>query len=274
MPSREEVASLRVGDRSFAEIAEIVKNQPSQFMGVGNYPPDKDQRYCRFFDLSDCLKSVVFMHWGLWEAGAEASSVLQAGTDIAVDYFYGDYVRWPDYAECMERRPDNDNLEWAEVFRDGLFLGLLAGDDSACSRLAEWVTPDLPYDEAFYDLTPADNAWLKLVSFLIRGVSFDRAECQPLIESIAKARTKRAKLLLEPLVAIEQADQDSLLPAMAAWMRHYLKREFAKEMFPDYVTIEGSIVTALAKRKGMSLEGLPGDLLSAIVTRKSLGIEG
>jgi hypothetical protein len=242
-----------------------------RFRGLGNYTVPDGQVVHRERDTGIVFKSLVGKHLGVdYQSVEEIAQLLVAGIEISVDYFYGDYLLDPKWAEQMSKQPDNEYLSWLEVFQNGSLFCLLGNDDENLRRLAQWVEPSLPPNETPYLYSVQDNSYQKLLAeFLATGTTTSKQ----LRSDVENSRKRRPKLLLSCLDAIEAKDEMQFSKHFKSYLNHFLKSEFYDGGLPCYASIQGTILWHVAARNGINVSDLSEKQHATIITRESLGIE-
>lgn len=236
-----------------------------RFRGVGNYPPEKNQPFIRKGDLMYCLDVVLYRHLQLPIGSTDVARFVREGAQIAVDYFYGDWMKLDkDYADMMRKSPKNEDLSWYKMYRDGLFLAFLAEDAGAERKLLEWIEPKLPFDESSLLVTVHDNNVHKLLAEYLKD---GEVSSKGLERKTQACKKRRPKLLLACFDAIRAGDEKAFGAAMKKYLSYFIKSEFG---LTSFISIDGSIFWHVAQRAGLDATGLSDREQALIVTRESL----
>ncbi len=239
------------------------------FLGQGNYD-GMVQVLARKFDVMYCVEVAVYQHFGVdvqHLGGVE--KYLKEGLKISLDYFFGDYIEQDENSRFrMLKEPSNENISWFEVYRDGLFLSLLANDSDAEQKLVGYIEPWLPFDESSYLVSVYDNGYHKLLAeYLKEGDIVTTA----LAGEVENCKKKRPKLLMGCLNAIRNKDAKAFASSLKSFLDYFIKSELG-EKITTYFSIEGSILWHVAQRAGIEPTGLTDKQMALIMTRKSLGL--
>ena len=242
----------------------------SRYRGLGNYPPEKSQLLMRGRDIRYCYELATFKHLQLDIGSIDIEEYLEEGARVAVDYFYGDYLKKNrDAAYAMKKSPRNNDLSWFSVYRYGLFLSFLSQDVESEHKLIDWIEPSLPFDESMHLVTAQDNDYHKL---LAEFIEHDELITKKLVASIQKCRKQRPKLLLACLTALQKRDDKGFVSNLKKFLDYYFKREFGEEGIDSYFSIEASILWFLAEWLDLVPAGLTEKQSALIMTRETLGL--
>jgi len=240
------------------------------FYGLGNYRPNWNQTAIRCGDVHMCVCVCLFQHFGFNIAHlGTLEKFLSEGSAIAIDFFFGDYLKDEKWARNQEKSPDG-GLSWFEEYRDGLFLSMISENTEAEAKLTGWIEPWLPRDESSYLVTEHENHYHKLLAEYLK---FGEIKSQHLREEFKSCRKKRPKLLYACLTALLEKDPQSFSAALSKFLDHYLKSDF-REAITTYFSIEASILCHIAKRAGIEPTGLNEKQTALIITRETLGLAG
>ncbi|MGL4513381.1 MAG: hypothetical protein ACRCT8_09850 [Lacipirellulaceae bacterium] len=241
-----------------------------RFNGLEGYPTPCDPVAARYFDVTASLDLCVLTHLEVGATGFDLQYYIKQGVRVAVDYFYGDYLRTDEKAaRMMCKAPDNESLSWCEVHREGLLLAILAEDPEAERRLVEWVEPWLPFDGGGYAVKPEDNAFHKLLAEHLREGRF---VTPALREAILAKRSKRPKLLLACLEAVQAGDGVAFAKGFREYLAYFLKSDFDQRGFESLFSVDGSILVEVARRAGIEPTGLSEKESALLMTRQTLGL--
>lgn len=197
--------------------------------------------------------------WADWRASARHAAAL------AEPYFYGPlrdgYKKWPDEEPLLTREQARAKLEWIRVYRTCLLCALLVDDESSLSRVLAWPDTDLPVDDDLGDLTAMDNKYHIYLAMRLRGDPL--AKFEPVAKVVRTGKRPRAALLLESAEAALVGDE----ALYAEKLKHVLSN-WRKTLKPDefrVVSIEGSILWHVARRRGLALPELPEKLADLVL---------
>ncbi|MGL4513383.1 MAG: hypothetical protein ACRCT8_09860 [Lacipirellulaceae bacterium] len=250
------------------ETVEFVERALRYFRGVGNYPTDKNQVSMRQGDVSAALELCLLVHLEVGATGFDLRHYVEQGSLVAIDYFYGEYLRTDEDAARMMRKAPDSTLDWFVVCHRGLLLAMLAQDREAERRLLEWVEPWLPFDDSG-KATPEDDAYLKLLAEHLREGRF---VTMPLRDAIVANRSKRPKLLLACLEAVQAGDGVAFAKGFREYLAYFLKSDFGDGGFTGRFSVDGSILVEVARRAGIEPTGLSEKESALLMTRQTLGL--
>ena len=242
-----------------------------RFRGNGNYNEVPSQVHARERDLTRCICVAVCGPFGVdvGHLGSVDHYVSEAAR-IAVDFFYGEYLKDEKWARNQEKSAENEFLHWFEVYRDGLLMSFLAKDLDAEKKLVDWIEPWLPFDESSYLLTRYDNDYHKLLAEYLKTGNIISVDLQ---EGIANSKKKRPRELLACLQAIRDRDEAALGKHAKDYLTWFLKTDGFGRRITTYFSVEGSLLREVAQRAGMELVGLNDKQTALIMTRRTLGLE-
>ena len=254
-------------DVSAEDVAQSLRHySEGDFIGLGNYPPEKNQIYMRLRDMQISINVAVFRHLGYDIPDGDIDRIVKVGPAIAIDYFYGTYF---DNRDGFPRAMGKRSGGWLEVYRNGLLLALILCDEETVCKLTDWIDPTLPFDETSHILTVHDNNYHKLLAEFLRPWD---AISHNLRESFTQCKLKRPKLLLDCLGSICANDSVKFSSSLADFLIYYKKTQFNKGGFDSLFSIEGSILWHVANRAGIDLKELSQKQSALIMNRESLGL--
>lgn len=137
-----------------------------------------------------------------------------------------------------------------------LLCALLVDDENSISRVIAWPDVDLPVDDALGDLTSADNKYHIYLAMRLRGDPPEKFKS--VAEAIRAGKRPRALLLLNAADALLTNDA----PLFAEHLKHVVSnwRKTIERNTAPRVSIEGSILWHVARRRGVALPELPEKL--------------
>lgn len=245
----------------------------------------------RLFRITDPTKIAVLKHLGVTlpdEGLADWEPLTRETPKLSGQFFYGnwrdEFVNWEDdgnlpdptkpwlksgpltVAECR------DQLGWIDILRHGLFWALFFDDAEQLAKLVAWPDTDLREDEGLDDLTKADCDYYVMLCKWLRGKPFDPDG--PLTASIHSGTKKRPKLLLVTLRAIVRGDGPAYGKAMLDHLKHYQKSGFHTRSIRRCVSLDGSILWQVARRRGLPQPALPEALEHLVLSHATLPVRG
>jgi hypothetical protein len=241
----------------------------SSHHGLKNYRPEQSQLDVRLFDVWDCPKFASYKHLGFDIGAMDVGQLINEGAEIAVDYFYGDFLQTNTNVAFRQRKaPDNNSLSWFDVYRDGLFLTYLAKNDMARRKMIEWIEPWLPFDSGSYFVTVHDNNYHKLLAEFLRDGKITSHELE---QEFGKCRKTGPKLMFACLTAIRENNAEAIALPLKKLLDNYLKTDYYKGS-STLSCAEGSIIWHVARDAGLDVNGLSEKQAALIMTRESLGL--
>lgn len=243
---------------------EILSIPGKGFQGVGNYPKNFGTA-AREFDIHRALNAGAIRHLRFPSAPA-ADKYLDAGVDVAMDLFFGDW--WPQLYSSEEEK--NDDIGWFGTFPWSLLLALLRNRYDEATRLCSWCHVEM---EPEYQGTLEPE--VGYIYLLIAGLMADSASSAStkLREKITQCRLKRPQLLLLLLDAVTETKQEAFEEAMLKSMKHFSKSCPRSEIGGDFVSLLAlpqSILNMVARHRGMVSCELTANLQGHIITPESL----
>ena len=185
---------------------------------------------------------------------------------VAEGYFFGDWrVGYRRFATDppLTREKARDELPWMDPYREGLLLALFADDEAGIERVTSWPGDDLPHDEGTLDLPAVYTTYHVHLARLLRN-----APAGELSASATKLHDKannRAAALVAAMEAAFAGDVAALTHALRQHLTSYRKRSFRVNRMDAAISIEGSILWHVARRRGLKLPDLPEKLADLIL---------
>lgn len=179
---------------------------------------------------------------------------IEAGV-LAEHYFYGDWresYRRFSYETPMTREEARRKLPWIDAYRAGLLLALLVDDERGIDRVTSWPGGDLPADEGTFDLPAAYAQYhIHLARALRTGTASSGA-------SFADLRRPggRVRPLAEAVDAALTGNAEAFGRALKEHLTGYRKSVFRLNRPDAIISIEGSILWHIARRRGLQLPDL------------------
>jgi hypothetical protein len=146
--------------------------------------------------------------------------------------------------------------------RNALAVALCLGDDAATDRLLEWPGRDLGFDEGYWDRTRADNAYQIWLASRLRGEPAESTA--DLLEQALGSKRKRPKLLAATAQALLAGDSAGFTRSLTAYLRYYRTSELNPQLVRIAMSVEGTALWHLARRRGLEVGGIPEDLMLLI----------
>jgi hypothetical protein len=153
-------------------------------------------------------------------------------------------------------------LSWLDAYCLGLALALCLGDEAATDRLLEWPGRDLGFDEGFRDKTRADNAYQIWLASRLRGEPEESTA--DLLEQALGSKRKRPKLLAPTAQALLAGDSAGFTRSLTACLRNYRTSELDPRLVRTAMSVEGTALWHLARRRGLEVGKIPEDLMLLI----------
>jgi hypothetical protein len=200
------------------------------------------------------------------------------GVDVAIDYFFGPWLKEPLPGFATADKHDLDRreyLHWFDAFSVGLLLAMLAGRWDDVARLCGWVEVDMTPDWVNDELQPAGaQVYITIASGLRPEPMSGIAELEA---NIARSRTKRPRLLLAAWQAARAGDQRAFNDAIGKCLKHFDKWYVANinepRAIPDWIAQHESVICLAARRLGIQVPELPERLAAMLISRESLGFD-
>ena len=198
--------------------------------------------------------------------GGWRHSAADAGV-VAADYFFGEWRGgYRSFADDppLTRESARRELPWMDPYREALLLTLLIDDDRGIERVTSWPGDDLRHDEGTLDLPAMFTTYHIHLARLLRN-----APAAELAASSAKLRDQPGNRIAALLAAVEAAftgDAAAFAKALKQHLTSYRKHTFRVGRMDAAISIEGSILWHVARRRGLALPELP-EKLSDIVLR-------
>lgn len=199
-------------------------------------------------------------------AGGWHSYASDAGL-VAEDYFYGAwrvaYRRFEDEPPLTQEGARQE-LPWIDAYREGLLLTLLIDDERGIERVTSWPDDDLRPDEGTLDLPAMYTAYHTHLARLLRN-----APAAELAKSSAKIRGQKSNRIDALVAALEAAfagDAAAFATALKKHLTSYRNNTFRINRMDAAISMEGSILWHVARRRCLMLPDLP-EKLSDIVLK-------
>lgn len=240
-------------------------NRLRRFIGLGNYPAHKNQRYLRQKDISAAVRSILFSYFG-YESKEHTRVRAIDGFEVALDLFFGDW--WQVEKERWDTAQEkNESLHWYEPFVFGVFMGTLAGQWQELRRLCTWITDKSK--ESFFGSFDIDLASIMILFAEFFGEK-EIAGSVEIRESIVGGRNKRAKHLLRLLNAINERNQDefseTVCQLLAMFSKSCPKSNFAS--FMDVTALIESSFVNVGILNGLHLPDIEAQLKAFLVLKE------
>ena len=217
-------------------------------------------------------------------------------------FFFGPWRdRFTYLGEQFNRERARAELPWIGCYREGLAVALSLGDWASADRLLEWPDSDLRFDEGSDDRTREDNAYQIWLALRLRGEQGNRVSAQRDVanrqlrregdlsaakalrqvktllpntdaisaavfqrEAIARGSRRRPKMLLAAAEALLAGNPVEMSKALTAYLRHYRQREIRPNRVDFGVSLDGTILWHLARRRQLPAPELSEDLMALI----------
>lgn len=234
-----------------------------------DYP---NRPFIRSINIFECLSFLVLRHLEFRAKEENVVRALQTGTDIVLDFFFGDWMEgeYANYFDPNSFDPE-DEMDWLAGFWSGLLFSYLKNDESTCLKLSERIRDDFLHDETTREMLKEDTYFYILLAYFLSERRSEReAELEAAIE---KARGKRAKMLLGCLKSLRAQDAEKFGEQFGLYLKRFLTVEMKGRYNSDYISIEGSILWHAARTRGLALPTLPEKQQALIITRETLGLD-
>ena len=208
----------------------------------------------------------VVLAYYLLEERKKAREHAMALVQEAEDYLSGDWresyidTRWvensehPDggYRENFKLGRDGcrRELQWMEVFRDGLLWALYLDDLTTARRIAEYPCDDVPEQE--FDFGPPDKAWRAVAASLLLGRH--RSEWEMQARTIERARAKMPRLLMGALDAASRGDSNQFGKMIRYSIRHHVRNKSNDHDLSNKLALNTSVVMQVGRTLGVSAQ--------------------
>jgi len=251
-------------------VKEWAKTYVRRFEWFDGYDPQDDQQSVRRFDVHGVVGLMALRHLG-YDIGVDPKKYLNAGVDVAIDYFCGDWWKGDkDLEKRMDKSKKKRGLEWYEVFTDGLLLALLSQRWKDVEKLCDWVEADIVADANCAD---EDNE--HEVESVYKSVAASlRKRPMPGIEKVeSKARKsplERTRLLFAAWDAAKQKDQPAFEEAIVKSLKHYEKRYGKGRIARYWIAQHQSVVIMAARRLKLKQPELPEELRARIICPETI----
>ena len=194
--------------------------------------------------------------------------LLEQVVSLAVGYFSGDWRRRGPVFSGEPATPERvrEKARWFGELRLGLLAALLLGDEAGGRRLCEYADFDLP----LADESPARQMWVVWLAKHLSGAPVDEVHA-----AHAKVTSSRGVNAVKPLVAALDGLIAGEANGFCAGLLEHMKA-FRAGLWKDFhyrgaefVSVEGSILWHLARRRGME----PPDLASHVTRRPKFKVK-
>ncbi len=184
-------------------------------------------------------------------------------------YFFGDWRQsflFYDDQGCgavpCELPRSRTRLGWIDAYCLGLALALCLGDEAATDRPLEWPGRDLGFDEGYWDRTRADNAYQIWLASRLRGEPAESTA--DLLEQALGSKRKRPKLLAATAQALLAGDSAGFTRSLASYLRYYRTSELNPRLLRTALSVEGTALWHLARRRRLEVGEIPENLMLMI----------
>jgi hypothetical protein len=238
-------------------------------------------------DLQDIFLGLLYYHFEVPYPDRDVLFFIEKGTEIAVEYFYGDWregYRRFYYEKPMPREYWRYNLNWNPCFRYGLLFTLLSHDKKPLQCIAEWIENDLYYDKDSY--SSQEMAFQLIIAYYIRGKSSNDYSEQ--VDLINKSHRRFPKMCLAIFDTITKQDISNFEKLICKLVNWHIKNLIQK--YPDkpklkvnpveyryhpenIISLEASWLWNIALISGMEMPtNLSEEVMDRIVTPQSVGL--
>lgn len=195
----------------------------------------------------------------------------QIGSGICVDYLTSTWwQRFPEAKNQVRKKRGNSDLEWFQMFRQGMIFASLVNERGALEALGNWTEPWLELDS--YPYSP-DPLYGKLYLLVARHYRSARAwDANPLQEELKKSRKKGPKLLYQLWEAVLAKDQQEFGRFVSESVQQFEKTLGEIRSYEDSLDLDTSMIVALARQEGLQLPKLEARLAARLMTTESLGL--
>jgi hypothetical protein len=188
---------------------------------------------------------------------------------VCLHYFFGDWRQNFPYYDDQGAGPvpcdlprSRAKLPWLDAYCLGLALALCLGDEAATDRLLEWPGRDVKFDEGYWDRTRADNAYQIWLASGLRGEP--AKSTADLLEEALGSKRKRPKLLAATAQALFAGDSAGFTRSLTSYLRYYRTSELNPRLIRTALSVEGTALWHLARRRGLEAGEIPEDLMLLI----------
>jgi hypothetical protein len=197
---------------------------------------------------------LLFLLDELEDVGVEVQMMHAAQCiELTFQHFFGNWrnveLKWQGRKVTPETA--RKKLPWMQIWKAAAVCGLSTEGVALFSKVVDYVEDDLGFDEATRDFDKADNKYEVLVSRFIRGKAL--TDSPRLVKLIREGKGRRPRMLLDVLEAVEAGDSDAMGKRLAAYLAYFRKTEFRTNRLDCTLSMEGSVLWHLARRKGMKL---------------------
>jgi hypothetical protein len=169
--------------------------------------------------------------------------------DYAIEYFFGEWRKsTPVDGNIGEELLKRSEL-WIRYFRESILWATVLGEWEKAREIAKY--PDELSMEADFE-SKEKKAWYIVLAVYLREGGLQNA--RRYIRIIETGRKKREKLLLNVLRAIEKKDPEQFAKEFNKYLKYYKAYEFPKDLIPEKLAIDGTILFNLAREQGMEVE--------------------
>ena len=240
---------------------------------------------------------MTFVGWHHLEIGAvdDLLEQTQAGVDLVVDYFCGNWwteaelVRLSEeqktkyklldpkrFEDChlenqmaIDRSKPSHRLRWYTPLRAGLLMGALTGRWEDVAKICAWFDTTIPPE---YCAGEIEDQLFQLFICIAGELSPEPvAGIDDLLAEVKKCRLKRPRLLCAAWEAVIEEDQAAFDKAFVDSVKHFVAKPVDSLISYDVVALPQSIIWLIAEHRGLSLPEMSDKCKAAVVTRQSVG---
>ena len=219
----------------------------------------------------------------------------EAGVDLVVDYFCGDWWTEAGFARLsdevkmkydlvtpekleaeqrgerllVDRSEPSDRLRWFTPLRAGLLLGGLTGRWNDVARICSWFDTSIPPE---YCAGETEDEMFQLFICIAGELNPQPVPgIDELLAKVGKSRVKRPRLLCAAWEAVLAKDQAAFEKAFVESVKHFVAKPSDSRILYNIVALPQSIIGLIAEHRGLQLPAMPEKCQAAVVTRETVG---
>lgn len=222
------------------------------------------------YQLYTRLSLLCLQHLG-YTSDVDCKFIVSSGSKIGVHYFFSDWWREKDFDVNHTDKTRKKDVVWHEAFLYAVLISCLADRLTNARKLSKWVEADLRHEYAGETFDYERPVIYKLIAELFAGEPLVGIEKE--VKRMKRKGGKRTLALYELVEAIKSKNQDLFDSRLVKSLKLHKPKTGRGSMAVDWVAMEESILTRIAKSRRLCMPELPEKLKALLITRESLGLE-
>lgn len=250
-----------------------IRTYEQDFLGLERGYEDVNPQMGRAGDIRAALGMVTLHHLG-HDTGIDVGQRLQAGADVAFDYFTGDWWKSNELArQALDKSKSRRGLHWLKAFAEGMLLLLLARRIDDAAAISEWVEHNLVAELCGEEYTYDDQAKElgDVYKYLASHLREDPLPRVDLVEKrLKRAYRKRPRLLYDAIKAVGAGDEAEYQKHLGDLLARFHRRLGQGANPIQWVATHESVVALFAESRGLAPPELDSERLALLLQPESI----